>query len=92
MIRFGGEDLKVYLYRDPVDMRKGRNCLAALAQEVMKVDLFSGGLVIFISRRYNAVKLLYWHRNGFVKPSTEDPRHQLRTSVALLSMASLVRA
>ncbi len=92
MIRFGSEDLKVYLYRDPVDMRKGRNCLAALAQEAMKVDPFSGALLIFVSRRHNAVKLLYWHRNGFVKPSTEDPRHQIRTSVALLSMASLVRA
>ena len=22
MIRFGGEDLQVYLYRDPIDMRK----------------------------------------------------------------------
>ena len=40
MMRFGGEDLKVYLYREPVDMRKGRNCLAALAQEAMKVDPF----------------------------------------------------
>jgi transposase len=66
MIRFGSEDLKVYLYRDPVDMRKGRNCLAALAQEAMKVDPFSGALLIFVSRRHNAVKLLYWHRNGFV--------------------------
>ena len=66
MMRFGGEDLKVYLYRDPVDMRKGRNCLAALAQEVMQVDPFSGALVIFVSRRHNAVKVLYWHRNGFV--------------------------
>ncbi len=66
MMRFGGEELKVYLYRDPVDMRKGRNCLAALAQEVMKVDPFSGALVIFVSRRHNAVKILYWHRNGFV--------------------------
>ena len=66
MMRFGGEDLKVYLYRDPVDMRKGRNCLAALAQQVMKVDPFSGALVIFVSRRHNAVKILYWHRNGFV--------------------------
>ena len=39
-IRFGGDELPVYLYRDPVDMRKGRNCLAALAQEAMKVDPF----------------------------------------------------
>jgi transposase len=66
MMRFGGEDLKVYLYRDPVDMRKGRNCLAALAQEAMKVDPFCGALMIFVSRRYNAVKILYWHCNGFV--------------------------
>ncbi|EQD58303.1 IS66 Orf2 family protein [mine drainage metagenome] len=91
MIRFGGEDLKVYLYRDPVDMRKGRNCLAALAQEAMKVDPFSGALLIFVSRRHNAVKILYWHRNGFAEPSTKDPRHQVRTSAAMLSMASLVR-
>jgi transposase len=65
MIRPWGEDLKVYLYREPVDMRKGRNCLAALAQEAMKVDPFSGALLIFVSKRYNAVKTLYWHRNGF---------------------------
>ncbi len=38
MMRPFGEDLKVYLCREPVDMRKGRNGLAALAQEAMKVD------------------------------------------------------
>jgi transposase len=65
MMRIGGEDLKVYLYRDPIDMRRGRNGLAALAQEMMKVDPFSGALLIFVGRRYNAVKILYWDRNGF---------------------------
>src|SRR6185437_12131358 len=60
-----GEGLKVYLYREPVDMRKWRNGLAALAQEVMKVDPFSGALLIFVGKYYNAVKILYWHRNGF---------------------------
>ena len=40
-------------------MRKGRNGLAALAQEVMKVDPFSGALMIFVGRRFNAVKTLY---------------------------------
>lgn len=33
-----GEGLKVYLYREPVDMRMWRNGLAAVAQQVMKVD------------------------------------------------------
>jgi len=65
MMRPYGEGLKVYLYREPVDMRKWRNGLAALAQEVMKVDPFSGALLIFVGKHYNAVKILYWHRNGF---------------------------
>ena len=65
MMRPYGEGLKVYLYREPVDMRKWRNGLAALAQEVMKVDPFSGALLIFVGKHYNAVKILYWHSNGF---------------------------
>lgn len=44
MMRSQGEDLKIYLCREPIDMRRGRNGLAALAQEVMKVDPLSGGL------------------------------------------------
>ncbi len=38
MMRPYGEELKVYLCREPVDMRKGRNGLAALAQEAMKAQ------------------------------------------------------
>jgi len=62
MMRPYGEDLKVYLCREPVDMRKARNGLAALAQEAMKLDPFSGALMVFVGRRFNAVKILYWHR------------------------------
>lgn len=65
MMRPCGEGLKVFLYREPIDMRKGRNGLAALAQEMMKVDPFSGAMVIFVGKHYNAVKILYWERNGF---------------------------
>lgn len=36
MMRPVGEDLKMYLYRRPVDMRRGRNGLAALAREAMQ--------------------------------------------------------
>ena len=31
-----------------------------------EVDPFCGALLIFVSRRHNAVKVLYWHRNDFV--------------------------
>ncbi len=46
-------------------MRKGRNALAALAQEVMQVDPFGGALFVYVGRRFNALKLIYWDRNGF---------------------------
>jgi len=45
--------------------RKGRNGLAALAQQVLQLDPFSGGLFIYVGRRFNALKILYWERNGF---------------------------
>lgn len=65
MMRPCGEGLKIYLYRAPIDMRKGRNGLAALAQQAMQLDPFSGGLFIYVGRRFNALKILYWERNGF---------------------------
>src|SRR5262249_45445181 len=60
-----GADLKIYLHRAPIDMRKGRNALATLAQEVIKVDPFGGALFVYVGRRFNALKLIYWERNGF---------------------------
>jgi transposase len=60
MMRPYGEDLKIYLHRAPIDMRRGRNGLAALAQEVLKVDPFSGAMFVYVGRRFNALKILYW--------------------------------
>jgi len=65
MMRPTAEDLRVYLYRRPVDMRRGRHGLAALAREAMQVDPFSGALLIFVGRRFDTLKVLYWERNGF---------------------------
>ena len=65
MMRPVGEDLKVYVHRAPIDMRTGRNGLAALAKEVMQVDPFSGALFIYVGRRYDSMKILSWDRNGF---------------------------
>lgn len=65
MMRVSVEDLKVYLYRAPIDMRKGRNALATLAREAMLADPFDGSLFVYIGRRYDAIKLIYWDINGF---------------------------
>ena len=58
-------EVKVYLHREPIDMRKGRNGLAALAKEVMQADPFSEALFIYVGRRYDSMKILSWDRNGF---------------------------
>ena len=58
--------LRVYLHCAPVDMRRQRNGLAALARTVIGDEVFSGALFCFIGRRRDKLKILYWHRNGFV--------------------------
>ena len=58
-------DVQVYLHRATIDMRRGRNKLAAIAKEEMKIDPFSKALFVFVGRRYHALKILGWDRNGF---------------------------
>jgi transposase len=90
MMRPVGE-VKVYLHREPIDMRKGRNGLAALVREGMQHDPFAPeALYVFVARRYDMLKILGWDRNGYAKPSTKDPRRRIRTETTLLPVAPLV--
>jgi transposase len=52
-------------HEDLTAVRRGPNGLAALAQEVLKVDPFCGAVFAHVGRRFNAPKILYWNRNGF---------------------------
>ncbi len=56
-MRPGGE-VKVYLHREPIDMRTGRNGLAALVREGMQHDPFAPeALHVFVGRRYDMLKI-----------------------------------
>lgn len=59
-------DAKVYLYTDPVDMRKSIDGLALLVEQEMELPLNTGALFVFCNRGKDKIKLLYWERNGFV--------------------------
>ncbi|MCW4153921.1 IS66 family insertion sequence element accessory protein TnpB [Halomonas sp. 18H] len=59
-------ELRVYLCREPVDMRKQIDGLAMLVQEAMELDPFEAAVFVFGNRQRDKVKLLFWERNGFV--------------------------
>jgi len=48
----------------PVDFRKGMDGLAALVQEYLKDDPFSGAVFVFRARRADRVKLVWWDGSG----------------------------
>lgn len=66
MMRPTDERLRIYFHREPVDFRKAIDGLAAYVQSVFKRDPFDGALYIFISKRRNKIKILYYERCGFV--------------------------
>ena len=55
----------VYLYRPAVDFRKSIEGLSALVEQQLGMTLFGDALYVFINRRRDRIKALYWHRNGF---------------------------
>lgn len=50
----------------PVDFRKSIDGLAALVELGLGERPLSGTMFVFMNRRRNGLKLLVWHRGGFV--------------------------
>ena len=60
------ETPKIYLYREPVDFRKSFRGLAAIVEQELEHNPFSGALYAFTNRQRNKIKCLLWEDNGFV--------------------------
>ena len=60
-----GGSAKAYVCAEPVDMRKSIDGLAQLVAPLLRGDAFSGSVFVFLSRRRDKVKLLWWDRHGF---------------------------
>lgn len=59
-----GVEIKVLVATKPVDFRKQIDSLAALVQQALGENPFSGTIYVFRSKRTNRVKLLWWDGTG----------------------------
>ena len=58
--------VKLFVSRGATDMRKSFDTLAALVIDVIEEDPQSGHLFLFVNRRRNRLKVLWWDRSGYI--------------------------
>jgi transposase len=56
----------VYLYAEPVDMRKSIDGLSLLVEQEMALLPMDDALFVFCNRGRDKIKLLCWEKNGFI--------------------------
>src|SRR5580658_10243849 len=59
------EQIKIYFYTQPVDMRKSIDGLCMLISDVLKMNPAEGHLLLFRSKSANKLKALYYEANCF---------------------------
>ena len=57
--------VRLFIARGATDMRKSFDTLAALVIDVVDEDPQSGHLFLFINRRRDRLKVLWWDRSGY---------------------------
>jgi transposase len=57
--------VRVWLHRQPVDMRKSFDTLAAVVRLEMHRELLDGELFVFVGKRRRNAKCLWWDGTGF---------------------------
>lgn len=57
---------KILFYAEPTDMRKSFCGLAGLVRNELQADPIDGTLFLFVNRRRDSLKALYWDRDGLV--------------------------
>ena len=62
---FSEPRVRIWLYTQPADMRKSYNGLSALVKHKLQGNPLSGELFVFVNRRQNQMKILYFDRSGY---------------------------
>ena len=72
--------VKLYLATEPTDLRKSFNGLSLLVEQHFGLDAMAGHLFIFLNRRANQVRILFWDRDGFCIVAKKLERGTFRRS------------
>lgn len=57
--------VRIFACTEPVDMRRGFDGLALVTRQTLREDPQSGALFVFINRRHDRLKALWWDKNGY---------------------------
>ncbi len=57
---------RLFLCQYPVSMRKSFEGLSASIEQLFPGELLTGALFIFLNRRKDHMKVLFWDKDGFV--------------------------
>jgi transposase len=56
--------VRIFLCTRPTDLRKSFDGLSGLVEECFRQDLLTGHLFLFLNRRRDRIKILYFDRDG----------------------------
>jgi transposase len=75
--------VRIWLCLRPADMRKSFDGLAAMTRQILLQDpIASGHLFVFVSRRADRLKVLWWDRDGYALLSKRLERGTFRLPTA----------
>jgi hypothetical protein len=79
---------RILLATRPIDFRKGAHSLAALAQEVLAEDPFSGAVIVYRAKRGDRLKILVWDSSGGPRSARLPSGGSLRDCAGLEAIAT----
>jgi transposase len=93
--------VRIFLATAPFDMRKSIDGLAALVNDILSQNPYSGHVFVFRGRRCDRIKILVWDKNGFALyykrletgrfhfPDTRSPNRELDSTALILLLEGL---